>query len=138
MSRTVVTSGYFNPLHVGHIRLLEDAKALAGPNGRLVVIVNNDEQVKLKGSKVFMDEKERLEIIQSLRCVDVAMLSIDKDRTVKRTLEFLNPHSFAKGGDSDVSNVPEAEVCDRMGIKLFLNVGGPKVQSSSWLKDECK
>ena len=129
---TVCTSGYFNPLHIGHIRLLEGAKKLGD---YLVVIVNNDEQVRLKGSKPFMDEKERCNIVKALRCVDHVILSIDKDRTIRETLKFVKPNIFAKGGDSTPDNVPEKEVCITLGIDLRYGIGGDKIQSSSWLKN---
>lgn len=129
--RTIVTSGYFNPLHIGHVQLLEQAKALGD---RLVVIVNNDEQVRLKGSVPFMSEAERLAIVLSLKCVDEARVSIDTDRTVKRTLESIGKFDiFAKGGDSTLDNVPEWETCRKLGAVVQIGVGGEKVQSSSWL-----
>lgn len=127
---TVCTSGYFNPLHKGHLKLLEESKALGD---RLVVIVNNDEQVILKGSKIFMDAEERCDIIRAIKFVDEVVLSVDKDRTVRSTLELIKPNIFAKGGDSTTDNIPEKEVCDRLGIKLILGVGGNKIQSSSWI-----
>ena len=122
----VATSGYFNPLHKGHVRLLEEAKSLGD---KLIVRVNNDKQVLLKGSKVFMDEQERCAIVKALRCVDEVILSIDTDRTVCKTLEMIKPNIFAKGGDSIPANVPESKIC-----KVVYCVGGDKIQSSSWLK----
>jgi cytidyltransferase-like protein len=127
MSKIICTSGYFNPLHIGHLKLLEESKKLGD---YLVVIVNNDEQVKLKGSKVFMNQEERMEIVKAIRYVDKVILSIDTDRTVMKTLSRLNPDLFVKGGDSTEDNVPEKE----LGIKVLLGVGGGKIQSSSWLK----
>lgn len=124
----VATSGYFNPLHVGHLRLLEEAKLLGD---YLIVIVNNDEQVKLKGSKPFMNETERCEIVRGIRYVDSVVLSIDNDRTVCKTLEMIKPDIFAKGGDSTVENVPEQDIC-----KVVFGIGGEKIQSSSWLKEK--
>ncbi len=129
---TVCTSGYFNPLHKGHLKLLQDAKALGD---YLIVIVNNDHQVALKGSKVFMDQYERMAIVQALRCVDHVVLSVDMDRTVCETLAMIRPHIFAKGGDSTVDNIPELAVCTEYNIALQLNCGGDKIQSSSWLKN---
>lgn len=123
--KVVATSGFFNPLHIGHIKLLEEAKKLGD---KLVVIVNNDEQVKLKGSVPFMKEEERLEIVRNVKCVDEVVLSIDNDRTVRETLKLIKPDLFAKGGDSDTSNVPEQEVCE-----VVFGVGGGKIQSSSSL-----
>jgi cytidyltransferase-like protein len=129
--KTVVTSGYFNPLHVGHIRMLEEARRLGD---RLIVIVNNDEQVKLKGSVPFMQEFERYDIIRALKCVDSAMVSIDTDRTVRESLKAIGKFDiFAKGGDSTFENVPELEVCQAAGAELMIGIGGGKIQSSSWL-----
>lgn len=126
--KIVATSGYFNPLHIGHLNLIKEAKALGD---YLVVIVNNNEQVKLKGSKIFQDEKERVEIVKALKYVDKVILSIDKDRTIRETLKTINPDIFAKGGDSTPENTPEKD----LGIKVVYNVGGSKIQSSSWLKN---
>jgi len=129
--RTVAVSGYFNPVHRGHVSLFEAARALGD---RLVVILNNDEQVKVKGSTPFMSEEERAMIIASLRAVDDVVISVDEDRTVCRTLEQVRPHIFANGGDrASTADIPEAAVCDQFGIEMVFNVGEPKVQSSSWL-----
>jgi cytidyltransferase-like protein len=127
----VCTSGYFNPIHKGHLKLLEESKKLGD---WLVVIVNNDHQVKLKGSKVFMNEEERCEIVRAIKYVDEVILSVDDDRTVCKSLELAKPHIFAKGGDSTDDNVPEKPVCDKLGAKIILDIGGGKIQSSSWLK----
>ena len=126
----VVASGYFNPLHIGHIRYLKEAKKLGT---KLIVIINTDEQAKLKGSFRFMKEKERAEIVSSLKFVDDVILSIDKDKTVCKTLELIKPDIFAKGGDRTLDNIPEKEICEKLGIKMVFGVGGAKVQSSSWL-----
>jgi mannose-6-phosphate isomerase-like protein (cupin superfamily)/glycerol-3-phosphate cytidylyltransferase-like family protein len=113
------------------VRLLQQA---AGLGDRLVVIVNNDEQVRLKGSVPFMSEAERLEIVLAIGCVDEAIVSIDTDRTVCRSLESIGSFDiFAKGGDSTNENVPEREICQRAGAELKLGIGGGKIQSSSWL-----
>src|SRR5438128_600676 len=101
MKKIVITSGYFNPIHVGHINLMREAKKLGD---YLVVIVNNDLQVKIKGSVPFMDEKERMEIIKALKYADEVMLSIDNDKTVAKSLEHVARNyqgylCFAKGGD---------------------------------------
>lgn len=128
--KKVCTSGYFNPIHKGHLCLLREAKKLGD---YLVVIVNNDNQVDLKGGK-FMDENERVEILSAIKWVDEVVLSIDSDRTVSKTLEKIKPNIFAKGGDSSISNVPELKLCNDLGIEIVFNVGGDKIQSSSWLK----
>ncbi len=131
--KIVCTSGHWNPVHVGHIKLFEEAKKLGD---KLIVIVNNDEQVRLKGAKVFMDEKERCAIIKAIKYVDHVVLSIDDDKTVRKTLAMIKPNIFAKGGDSTTKNVPEKAVCKRHKIKIIYNVGGGKIQSSSWLKNK--
>ncbi len=121
-----------NPVHVGHIELFERAKALGD---YLVVIVNNDAQVTLKGSKVFMDEDERCAIIKAIKYVDEVVLSVDTDKTICKTLKMIQPDIFAKGGDSTPDNVPEKDVCDEMGTKIVYGLGD-KIQSSSWLKEK--
>jgi len=130
----VAVSGYFNPLHIGHIRYLKEAKRLGT---KLIAIINSDEQSKLKGSFAFMNEKERAEIVSSLKFVDEVVLSIDKDKTVCKTLELIKPDIFAKGGDRTLDNIPEREVCEKFGIRMVFNIGGGKVQSSSWLISKC-
>lgn len=136
--RIVITSGYFNPLHIGHINLIREAKE---QGDFLVVIVNNDEQVKLKGSCPFIPEQERIEIVKALRYADDVILAIDKDKTVAETLTAIAKKYpgvelyFAKGGDRNTGNIPENEtkVCQDFNIKVVNNVGGGKIQSSSWL-----
>ena len=129
----VAVSGYFNPIHIGHVRLFEEAKKLGT---KLIVIVNNDKQVKLKGSMPFMSEKERIEIVTALAPVDDAILAIDRDRTVCKTLELIKPDIFANGGDRTKKNIPEASTCQKMNCKMIFNIGqGGKIQSSSWLLD---
>jgi D-beta-D-heptose 7-phosphate kinase/D-beta-D-heptose 1-phosphate adenosyltransferase len=138
MKKVIITSGYFNPLHIGHINLIREAKNLGD---FLVVIVNNDEQVKLKGSVPFMPEQERIEIIRALRYADDVILSVDKDRSVAESLKMIAqkyPEQllyFAKGGDRNAGNIPESEtnVCKEFKIEVINGVGGGKVQSSSWL-----
>ncbi|MBU0533568.1 MAG: adenylyltransferase/cytidyltransferase family protein [Candidatus Omnitrophica bacterium] len=128
--KTVCVSGYFNPLHKGHVRYFKEAKKLGDC---LIVIVNNDKQVKLKGSKPFMNQEERLEIVSSIRYVDKALLSIDKDKSVIQTLKLVKPDIFAQGGDRTIGNIPEKEICVQLGIKIVEMVGGGKIQSSSKL-----
>lgn len=134
-----ITSGYYNPIHVGHIDLLRESKKYVD---FLVVIVNNDKQVKLKGSQPFINEEERKKIVESIRYVDCVYLSQDTDKTVVKTIESIyndfiehNVVYFLKGGDSTHENTPEQDVCTKLGISVIFNVGGGKVQSSSWLLD---
>jgi len=134
--KAIIVSGYFNPIHKGHIEYFQNAKS----NGdSLFVIVNNDFQRALKGSKEFQDEKERVFIVESLRLVDKCFLSIDKDRTVVESIkmifnQFCNEYhlAFANGGDQNNNNIPERPICEKLEIKLIDGLGG-KIQSSSWL-----
>ena len=132
----IIVSGYFNPIHKGHIEYFQKAKNLAEV---LFVIVNSDYQRALKGSKPFQDETERLIIVNNIKAVDKVFLSIDKDRTVCNTIEkiFENFASkfelyFANGGDQNNNTIPEKDICDKLGIKLIDGLGD-KIQSSSWL-----
>ena len=136
MKKVVIVSGYFNPIHKGHLEYFNNAKE-AGD--LLFVIVNNDLQRHLKGSKEFQKEKERLFIVKNIRAVDNAVLSIDTDRTVIATLRMLHETygdkyqlAFANGGDQSNESIPEAGVCERLGIELIDGLGD-KIQSSSWL-----
>ncbi len=136
--KLVIASGYFNPVHSGHISHFKDAKKLGD---RLVVIVNNDAQVKVKGHFPFMREKERQEIVGSIKYVDLVYASKDKDRSVSKTIKEI--HSllskdysqfiFANGGGRKKADLPEYKICENLGIKMVFGVGGRKKQSSSWL-----
>ncbi|MDC1324950.1 adenylyltransferase/cytidyltransferase family protein [Ulvibacter sp.] len=138
--RVVIVSGYFNPIHSGHIDYLESAKEIGD---YLIVIVNNDKQVELKGSVPFMDEEERVKIVSSLRCVDRAVVSIDDDPTVCQSIKkeyhrlqddpFFIGMAFANGGDRKKGGVPEDVLEEELGINMVYNVGGKKTQSSSRL-----
>jgi cytidyltransferase-like protein len=132
--KIVCCSGYFSPLHKGHIEYLERSKKLGD---KLVVIVNNDVQSILKKGSSFIPEDERLEIIRSLKCVDYAVLSIDQDRTVCKSLESVRPHIFTNAGDQFNDNIPEKEICEKLGIQLVDGLG-EKIQSSSWLIAKAK
>ena len=128
MSKKIVAvSGYFDPLHVGHIDYLKLAKSIGD---KLIVIVNNDEQARLKKGESFMKEEDRLKIIRSLRCVDEAFLAVDKDATVCKSLRMCMPNIFANGGDRGVEEAPEAETCRHWGIEMVDGLG-EKIRSSS-------
>lgn len=129
MSIIVVASGYFDPLHVGHIEYLKKSADLGD---KLIVIVNNDRQAALKKGKAFMPCAERVKVVRELECVDMAIESCDEDRTVCKTLSILHPHIFTNGGDQTNETIPEREVCERLGIQLVDSLGD-KIQSSSWL-----
>ena len=123
----VAVSGYFDPIHVGHLEYLKMAKELGDS---LVVIVNNNLQCKLKKGKPFMDQNDRVEIVKALRFVDEVFLSIDKDRTVCKSLEAVRPNIFANGGDRATSEVPETPICKKYNIKMVDGLGD-KIRSSS-------
>jgi cytidyltransferase-like protein len=131
MSKIVCISGYFDPVHVGHIEYMKQAKALGD---YLVVIVNNDHQASLKKGKAFMPGVERVKVIEAMRMVDKVVLSVDTDRTVRETIRTIEPrpHIFANGGDQTNQSIPETEVCNELGITLVDGLGD-KIQSSSWL-----
>ena len=136
MKKAIIVSGYFNPLHKGHLELFEKAKEAGDA---LIVIVNNDKQREMKGSKFFMDEQERVQIIRALSIVDMAWISIDKDSTQNETLKLMFGKfnetyklAFANGGDQNNETIPERIVCEQYGIELIDGLGD-KIQSSSWL-----
>lgn len=143
--RIGIVSGYFNPIHTGHLDYIQGAKEKCE---WLYVIVNNDNQVKLKGSTNFMDEVSRLRIINALEAVHMAILSIDEDHTVVKSIQkiynihcddpFVNGIYFMNGGDRAGDNTPEAEFCKQNGIYLRYNVGGEKTTSSSQLLGKVK
>ena len=132
----IIVSGYFNPIHKGHIEYFNKAKLLAD---ELFVIVNNDVQRELKGSKEFQLESERVLIVSNIRSVNHCILSIDEDRTVCKTIEkivltFGEEYnlSFANGGDQNNNTIPERPICEKLGVTLKDGLGD-KIQSSSWL-----
>ena len=125
--KKVCISGYFDPLHVGHIEYINKAKKLGD---YLVVIVNNNLQCKLKKGKFFMDENDRVEIVKNLKSVDEVFLSIDDDKTVCQSLKILKPSIFANGGDRKNYEIPESKVCDMYSIEIIDGLG-EKIRSSS-------
>ncbi len=131
----VIISGYFSPLHCGHLDMVE-AGAAAGD--KLFVIVNNNAQQILKKGKLIIDEQDRLRIVRALSAVDEAMISIDQDNTVRATIEHIakaHPDHriiFGNGGDRESGAVvPEAEVCERYGIEMVFDMGGNNKRDSS-------
>ena len=134
--KAIIVSGYFNPLHKGHLEYFNNAKALCD---ELIVIVNSDYQRELKGSKAFQDEEERLLIVSNIKAVDKAVLSVDEDRTVCESIRMLFERhggdydlAFANGGDQNNETIPEIPVCKALGVELIDGLGD-KIQSSSWL-----
>ena len=138
--RVVVISGFFNPLHIGHIDYISSARNLGD---FLIVIVNSDDQVKIKGSVPFMSQDDRLRIIRNINGVDRSVIAIDKDESVCQTIReefnrlqndpFFEDMIFANGGDRKEGKVPEYILENELGIRMVYNIGGEKVQSSSEL-----
>jgi len=134
--KAIIVSGYFNPVHKGHIEYFINAKKIAD---YLIVIVNNDFQRKIKQSKEFMLEDERIFIVKNLKMVDECYMSIDNDRTVINTIDLIHNklnHKydlyFGNGGDQNNEIIPERDICEKLSIKLIDNLG-EKIQSSSWI-----
>lgn len=133
MNKTIVVSGYFIWLHVGHIEYFRRASKL----GELVVVINNDEQQILKYGEVIVPLEERIKVIESIECIDKVIASIDKDKTVCETLQMLQPLVFANGGDRIEKNIPEAKICKELNIEMIFGLGN-KIQSSSDLLKKWK
>ena len=134
--KAIIVSGYFNPIHKGHLEYFNNAKGLAD---ELFVIVNSDVQRALKGSKEFQKEEERLFIVQNIKAVDKAIIAVDTDRTVCASIQTIFETygqeyelGFANGGDQDNNSIPEAPICNQLKIQLIDGLGD-KIQSSSWL-----
>lgn len=143
--RVVVISGYMSPVHSGHCDYARLAKEFAGPDGFVYCIVNNDNQAILKKGYSFVPQEDRLAVMGALKYVDHAVLSIDEDRTVCKTIEMLcqnsspdfpKPTHFANGGDVTPGNpCPESIVCDKHDVELVYGLGD-KIQSSSWILEK--
>ncbi len=139
----VTVSGGFDPLHIGHVRMFEHARALGD---ELVVILNNDNWLRAKKGFAFMPEKERKEVIEAIRSVDRVVITKhrpnDPDMSVSRALRAVRPHIFANGGDRNEANAADPRsslykdlgTCKALNIDMVFGVGkGGKIQSSSWL-----
>tara|TARA_R110000796_G_scaffold80396_2_gene178052 strand:+ start:1868 stop:2308 length:441 start_codon:yes stop_codon:yes gene_type:complete len=143
--RVVVISGFFNPIHCGHIDYIRAAASLGD---KLVVIVNNDEQVRLKGTVPFMSEEDRLKIVSNIKGVNSAVISVDKDGTVCESVRaeyhrhyndyFFTSMVFANGGDRKEGGIPESVLEEEIGVGMIYNVGGEKTESSSGLISRAK
>ena len=143
--RIGIISGYFNPIHTGHLDYIESAKQECGV---LYVIVNSDKQVKVKGSEPFMDEDSRVRIVKALQAVNYAFISVDEDETVVKSIEqiykcnqndpFIDSFVFMNGGDRIEGNTPEEKYCRDNNIETLYNVGGGKTESSSRLLEKSK
>jgi len=130
MSKTVMVSGGFDPLHIGHVQMMQEAAKY----GKLIVAVNSDNWLMRKKGYVFMPFKERCAIIEALDCVWITVGFNDGDNTACEAIKIQGPDYFANGGDRKKDNVPEAKVCQTLGVEMLWGVGGEdKPQSSSWL-----
>ena len=125
--KVVIVSGYFNPLHGGHLDMIEEARAMGD---KLVVIVNNDQQQLLKKGKIILDQANRQRLMRALRDVDEVVLSIDNEPPVIKTLEMIAKQHpgdelvLANGGDRDSEKaIPEADICNHYGIEMVFGVG---------------
>lgn len=132
----VVTSGGFDPLHVGHLRCIQEAKYL----GRvLVVIVNGDGFLLRKKRYQFMPLADRMEIVDSIKGVDFVVDWDDGTQFVSGAIELIKPDKFAKGGDrAKPEDIPEWDVCQKVDCEVVFNVGGGKIRSSSELVKNAK
>ena len=133
MRRIAIVSGYFNPPHIGHYKMIEEASKI----GRVYVIVNNDQQQKIKKKKIIRVEDDRYYMIKKNKDVWKAMISIDEDQTVKKSLAHLarlypdDQLVFCNGGDRGKDNIPETKTCEAYGIGMVFGVGGDTKQDAS-------
>ena len=123
----VVVSGYFDPMHRGHIEYIKLAKELGD---YLIVILNNDKQAELKKGKAFMPLEDRKAVLEAIEFVDEVFVSVDEDMSVCKSLGIIKPDIFANGGDRKNEEVPETKICNQLGIKIIDGIG-EKIQSSS-------
>lgn len=129
-NKTVMVSGGFDPVHVGHIRMIREAAEW----GDVIVVINSDAWLKRKKGYIFMPWEQRAEIMGNIKGVKVVTNVDDSDGTVCNALRHHKPNAFANGGDRKKENTPEMEVCDELGIQMLWGIGGSdKPQSSSWL-----
>lgn len=136
--KIVMVSGGFDPIHIGHVRYMQEASMLGD---KLIVVINNDNWLRIKKGVEFMPEQERKEIIEALYCVDKVVISSHtrntNDMSVCEEIKKIKPHIFANGGDRFADNIPEFKLCNELGVKMVFNVGkGGKIRSSSELLKE--
>lgn len=133
--KIIINSGYFDPLHVGHLECMELSKKMGD---KLIIILNNDKQCELKKGKAFMPQEEKKKILEAIKFVDEVILSLDEDKSVCKSIKTIaekykgNEIIFAKGGDRFSDEIPEVKLCKELGIKIIDKVG-EKIQSSSEL-----
>lgn len=127
MKKTIMVSGGFDPIHIGHVRMILEASE----HGDVIVIANSDDWLMRKKGYIFMPWEERAEIIRAIKGVSRVERVDDSDDSVCEAIERCRPDAFANGGDRKGNNTPEVALCDNLGIDLIWNVGGGKIQSSS-------
>lgn len=133
--RTVMVSGGMDPIHYGHVRMIQEAAKY----GDVIVVLNSDKWLFKKKGFVFMDFDQRAEIALAIKGVTQVVGVDDKDGTVCEAIRRLKPDYFANGGDRGKNNTPEVSLCQENGIKLLWGVGGSdKVASSSELVESMK
>lgn len=133
--KLVTVSGGFDPIHVGHVRMILESGSL----GDVIIIANSDAWLMRKKGYVFMPYEERQEILYALKGVVDVVEALDDDDTVCKSLEKLRPDIFVNGGDRKEGNVPEYKLCEKLNIKMMFGIGGrDKPQSSSWLVDKLR
>jgi D-beta-D-heptose 7-phosphate kinase/D-beta-D-heptose 1-phosphate adenosyltransferase len=140
--KKVLVSGGFDPVHIGHIRLFKEAKALGD---YLIVLANNDNWLKKKKGFVFMNENERKAVLEAIRWVDEVVITEHPenptDMSICAELKKIKPDVFANGGDRNKADAdtassslnPEQKLCQELNIEMAFNIGGEKAQSSSEL-----
>ena len=126
-NKTIALSGGFDPVHVGHLRMIKAASEI----GRVVIILNSDDWLMRMKGYVFMTFEERKELLKAFNEVKEVIEVNDIDNTVCQALDRIRPHYFGNGGDRKSDNVPEVNLCVKLGIELAWNLGGDKIQSSS-------
>ena len=132
--KNVMVSGGFDPIHVGHVRMIQKASEW----GQVIVVINSDDWLLRKKGYIFMPWEERAEIIGNIKGVVMVSAVDDTDGTVCEALKKYRPCAFANGGDRKKQNTPEMEICDELGIQMLWGIGGGKIQSSSWLVEAAK
>lgn len=130
MKKKILVSGGFDPPHVGHIRMFQDAAKW----GDVIVAINSDEWLMRKKGYVFMPWGERAEMIRAMQSVCEVVSFNDNDDTARQAIKIHRPDAFANGGDRKKENTPEMDLCDELQIQMIWGIGGKdKPQSSSWL-----
>ncbi len=128
-NKTIVISGGLDPIHVGHVKMIQAAAEL----GDVIVVLNSDDWLRRKKGYVFMPFKERKYVLQQVKGVAEVSAVDDSDSTVCEALERLKPDMFGNGGDRTSENTPEGNICNKLNIEMIWNLGGEKIQSSSGL-----